>query len=84
MKAKLKRGILLVLSAWAGLPMPEGSLVSAVQSHARMERPTEGDVLDALKDCEAEGYVSGATDEFSGERSWTLTDKGVHKARQVR
>lgn len=84
MKAKLKRGILLVLHAWDGMPMPEWSLVSAVQANARPDRPTEGDVSDALKDCEAEGYVSGLTDGFSRERSWTLTQKGEHQARQLR
>lgn len=83
MRAKLKRGILLVLGAWER-PMPEGSLVSAVQSHARPSQPTESDVVDALKECESEGFVTGVTDDFTKERSWSLTTQGEHKARQLR
>jgi len=84
MRAKLKRGVLLVLQAWDGLPMVEASLLQAVRLHARPAEPTDGDLVEALKDCEAEGYVQGATDAFTQERSWTLTEKGIHKARQLR
>lgn len=84
MKAKLKRAVLIVLAAWDGMPMPEKSLVSAAQSNVRPASPTEGDVGEAIRDCEAEGYIQGATDDFSQERTWTLTDKGVHQARKVR
>jgi hypothetical protein len=83
MKPKLIRLILLALNACDGLPMPEAALVSAVQIARRPVSPTAGDVLDALKDTEAEGYVSGLSDDVLG-RSWTLTEKGAHKARQLR
>jgi len=79
-----KRGVVLVLHAWDGLPMPEGALVSAVQAHARPLTPTESDVLEAVKDCEATGLVVGVTDEFTRERTWSLTAKGEHQARQLR
>ena len=84
MRTKLKRGILLVLLAWDEMPMLEDALVSAVQAHARPSAPTAADVAEALKDVEAEGFVSGVTDDFSQARSWTLTEKGTHKARQLR
>ncbi len=84
MRSKLKRAVLVVLAAWDGMPMPEKPLVSAVQAHARPERPTDGDVAEAIKDCEAAGYIQGATDDFSQERTWTLTDKGIHQARKLR
>ncbi len=84
MKAKLKRGILLVLLSWDGMPMDEASLVSAVQAHARPGQPTLADVSEALKDVEAGGYVAGVTDSFLGQRTWTLTAQGVHQARQMR
>lgn len=84
MKAQLKRAVLVVLLACDGVPMPEAALVSAVGIAVRPMAPTEGDCREALKDCEAEGYVSGVTDEFSESRSWTLTEKGTHKARQLR
>ena len=83
LRTRLKRGVLLVLHAWDGMPMVEDALVSAVQSHARPERPTEADVREAIRDCEAAGLILGVTDDFLGERSWTLTGKGRHQARQL-
>ena len=85
MKAKLKRSILLVLLACDGMPMPEAALLSAVALNARPDEPTDDDIGNALKDCQAEGFVLGATDDFSKERTWSLAEpKGVHKARQLR
>ena len=82
MKNHLKRFILLALNACDGLPMPEPALVSAVQLLARPGLPTASDVRDALKAVEAEGYVNGASDDLN-ETTWTLTNKGIHKARQL-
>lgn len=84
MRANLKRGCLLILQAYDGLPMPESALLSAMATHARPSQPTEADCREALRDCEAEGYVSGALDTFDQARSWTLTEKGIHKARSLR
>lgn len=84
MKLKLKRGILLALLSWDGMPMIQSSLVSAAQCNTRPAQPTDADVLDALKDLQAEGYVIGATDDFSKEQCWTLTVKGTLQARQLR
>ena len=80
MRERLKRIILLALQACSGMPMPEAALLSAAQNR---ERATDADVSEALKDVEAAGYVQGSTDDLTG-RSWTLTEKGVHKARQLR
>jgi len=83
MKQHLKKFILLALRACDGLPMPQGALVGAVQNLARPGAPTQGDVLEALRDAETDGYVCGVSDDLS-ETSWTLTiPKGVHKARQL-
>lgn len=84
MRPQLKRGCLLILNAYAGTPMPELALLSAMRSHARQLDPTEADCREALRDCEAEGYAQGHTDDFDGSRSWTLTEKGIHKARSLR
>ena len=62
--------------------MPEGALISAVQALARPGQPTRADVVDALSAVEAEGYAQGAADDLS-ETTWTLTTKGVHKARSL-
>ena len=84
MKSKIKRSILAVLHACDGVPMPETVLLAAVQLHMRPEGPTESDIADALKDVEGQRYAAAVTDELTGERTWTLTPKGTHKARQVR
>lgn len=84
MRIALKRAILITLAALDGDPMPETSLLSAAQAMTRHLKPTQSDAAEALKDCEAEGYCAGATDEFAHEHTWTLTPKGVAKARQIR
>ncbi|MDE1907215.1 MAG: hypothetical protein KGH75_12275, partial [Rhodospirillales bacterium] len=81
-KNHLKKFVLLALNACDGLPMPQGALIGAVQNLARPGQPTQADVLDAIGAVEADGYVSGASDDME-ETTWTLTNKGVHKARQL-
>ena len=82
MKNHLKKFILLALNACDGLPMPEPALLGAVQNLARPGQPTLADVREALKAVEADGYCSGAADDMT-ETTWTLTTKGVHKARSL-
>ena len=82
MKQHLKRFILLALNACDGLPMPQYALIGAVQAMAQPGQPTKADVEDALKSVEAEGYADGASDDIA-ETTWTLTTKGVHKARKL-
>jgi len=84
MKAKIKRSILAVLHACDGMPMPETALLAAVQLHVQPEQPTDSDIADALKDIEEQRCAAAVTDELMGERTWTLTPKGTHKARQMR
>lgn len=83
MKIKLKQAILLSLLACDGKPQPQEALLAAVQIHVRPKQPTLADIEDALKDVEADKYVSGFTDDLTGT-SWTLTTSGTHKARQLR
>ena len=83
MKTRLKRWLLVALRACDGVPMPECALLSAAKILSRPARPTDGDVLDALRDIEAGGYAVGLTDDLTEERSWMLTSKGLHKAREL-
>jgi hypothetical protein len=62
--------------------MPEDSLISAVQILCRPQRPTRSDIETALRALEAEKFITGVSDNIIGT-SWTLTPKGVHKARQL-
>lgn len=83
MRAKLERLILLAIQACDGMPMPEEALISAVQGLARPYSPTRGDVEDALKQAETDGFIAGASEPLM-ERTWTLTTTGLHKARQLK
>lgn len=82
MRLKLIQMILRALNAADGMPMPENALISAVQIQMRPADPTDGDVREAIMDAEGRHYISGVTDDLTG-RSWTLTEQGKHKARQL-
>lgn len=82
MTLTLKRALLQALLPCDGVPMPESALVGAAQILVRPHAPTRDDVRAALREVEAAGYVSGRSDDL-GETTWTLTDKGTHKARQL-
>ena len=83
MKSKLKRSLLAVLSACERLPFPEMALLTAGRLHARPGRPTDSDLIDALLDLERQGFAAAITDELTNERTWMLTAKGTHRAREV-
>jgi hypothetical protein len=80
---KLRILILKSLLACDGQPMPEVALISAVQMLARPLTPTDGDVIVALGAVQRERFAEGVTDDFTKERSWTLTVSGVHQARKL-
>ncbi|MEI8289815.1 MAG: hypothetical protein WCH99_10105 [Verrucomicrobiota bacterium] len=83
MRHLLKPKVLLALNAADGVPFPASALAQAVKQLARPGQPTSADVADALRACEEDGYISGVTDPLTNEVTWTLTEKGVHKARQI-
>jgi len=83
MRNTLKPKVLLALNAADGVPFPASALAQAVKQLARPAQPTSADVADALRACEEEGYICGVTDTLTNEVTWTLTEKGVHKARQI-
>jgi hypothetical protein len=83
MKSELKKQLLRALNEADGLPFPESALAQAAKQMVRPAEPTNADVTDALRACEREAYVLGVTDDFAQERTWTLTEKGKHKARQL-
>jgi len=82
MKTKWKRSLLAVLNACDGLPFPESTLLTAARLHARPYRPTDGDLLAALEELEKQGFAAAITDELTNERTWMLTIKGTHRARE--
>ncbi len=83
MKPKIIRAALRYLLSCDGQPMEEDPLIEAIQIACRPERPTDADVRVHLATLEELHLISGVTDELIKVRSWTLTEKGVHKARQL-
>jgi len=84
MNPKLFRAILISLLQCDGIAMPEAALISSAQILSRPAEPTDGDILNALKELEGRRLVEGVTDGLMLTRSWTLTTDGTHAARKLR
>ncbi|HLH54558.1 MAG TPA: hypothetical protein VKY92_13175 [Verrucomicrobiae bacterium] len=79
---EIKRFVLRALLRLNGLPWPDALLDDAVR-HGLMPRPLQSDINQAKRELEAAGYTQGSRDDLDGSITWTLTDKGQHKARQL-
>ena len=84
MRAKIRRLLLLALNACDGLPMPESALASAVDLAMRPSEATQSDIQEALHDLDSEGLLTSVPATSTSERHWTLTVKGIARARQSR
>ena len=80
--SEIKRFVLRALWRLHGLPWPDALLDEAVRQ-ALVPRPLQSDVQQAKRELESAGYVQGNRDDLDGEVSWTLTDKGRHKAKEL-
>lgn len=79
--ADIKRFVLRALGRMEGLPLPEAQLVTAING-GFTPRPLLSDVHLAMRELEADGFVQGVADELDKTAAtWTLTEKGNHKAR---
>lgn len=80
--ADIKKFILKVLAQWA-MPVPDAHLLGAVNT-GFTPRPLLSDYHDARRDLEEGGFIQGAKDDLDESLvTWTLTDKGRHKAKQL-
>jgi hypothetical protein len=82
MSQKIKQDILRSLLAADGVPMPEASLVSAVEILSRPAEPTQSAITTAIKQLQSAGMLIGENDEITGT-VWVLTTSGLLKARQI-
>lgn len=80
--SEIKRFMMRALGRLNGLPWPD-ALVDEAARQGIVPRPLQSDINQAKRDLEAAGYIHGARDEFDDLITWTLTDKGRHKARQL-
>jgi len=78
----IKRLILRALLRLEGIPWPDPLLDEAARQGVA-PRPLQSDINQAKRELERAGYIQGDRDDFDGQLTWTLTDKGRHKARQL-
>lgn len=76
--------VLRALRRMDGTPFPEESLAHSVQLGFPNENLSLDEIRTLLSDMEAEGWISGHTDQLTGARQWVLTPKGTARAVQLR
>ncbi len=78
----IKRFLLRAIWRLDGIPWPDALLDEAARQ-GLMPRPLQSDINQAKRELEHDGYLQGNRDELDGLLTWTLTEKGRHKARQL-
>jgi hypothetical protein len=76
----IKRFLLRALWRLGGIPWPDDLLDEAVKQGV-MPRPLQSDINQSKRELESGGFMQCDRDELDGRLTWTLTDKGRHKAR---
>lgn len=79
---ELKRFLLRAMLRLNQLPWPDPLLDEAARQGI-VPRPLQSDINQTKHELEADGYIQGCRDELDDLVTWTLTDKGRHKARQL-
>jgi hypothetical protein len=79
---ELKRFLLRALFRLNGVPWPDALLDEAARQ-AVLPRPLQSEISQAKRELECDGYLQGCRDELDESLTWTLTDKGRHKAKQL-
>ena len=78
----IKRFVLRALVRLDGIPWPDELLDDATRQGV-LPRPLQSDINQAKRELERAGYLQGNRDDLDGSITWTLTDKGWHKAKQL-
>ncbi len=78
----IKRFVLRALLRLNGLPFPDPLLDDAVRQVLK-PRPLQSDINQAKRELERTGFIQGARDELDDTVTWTLTDRGRHKAKEI-
>jgi hypothetical protein len=78
----IKRFLLRALFRLNGVPWPDPLLDEAVR-RGLLPIPLQSDINQAKRELEASGYLQGTRDDLDDLVTWTLTDKGRHKAKQL-
>jgi len=78
----IKRFALRALFRLKGVPWPDSLFDDAVRQ-GMVPRPLQSDINQAKRELETAGYILGNRDELDDLLTWSLTDKGRHKASQL-
>jgi DNA-binding MarR family transcriptional regulator len=78
----IKRFLMRALWRLNGLPWPD-ALMDEAARQALVPRPLQSDINQAKRELETAGFIQGNRDELDELLTWTLTDKGRHKAKQL-
>ena len=78
----IKRFLVRALHRLNGLPWPDALLDDAVRQ-ALVPSPLQSDIQQAKRELETGGFLQGSRDELDDQLTWTLTEKGRHKAKQL-
>ena len=78
----LKRFLLRALYRLNGIPWPD-ALLNDTARQAVIPAPLQSDISQAKRELEGAGFIQACRDELDGLVTWTLTDKGRHRAAQL-
>ena len=78
----IKRFLLRALARFDHHPWPD-TLLDEAARQAVVPRPLQSDINQAKRELERAGYLQACRDDLDDQLTWTLTDKGRHKARQL-
>lgn len=78
----IKRFVLRAMLRLNGIPWPDTLLDAAARQGLR-PRPLQSDLSQAKRELERTGYIQATRDELDDTITWTLTDKGRHKAKEI-
>jgi hypothetical protein len=78
----IKRFLLRALLRLNGVPWPDALMDDAARQ-GLLPRPLQSDINQAKRELENAGYLHGSRDELDELLTWTLTEKGRHKAKQL-
>jgi hypothetical protein len=78
----LKRFLIRALYRLNGIPWPD-ALMNEAARQAVIPPPLRSDISQAKRELESAGFIHGCRDDLDGLVSWTLTDKGRHRASEI-
>ena len=77
-----KRFALRALWRLNGIPWPDVFFDDTIRQGV-LPRPLQSEIAQVKRELESAGYIQGHRDDLDGMLTWTLTEKGRHKAKEL-